>query len=413
VQFGNNNGTREFFVSGAQPPAFLTVGGQIIDVFMEPFARLLAADSTPQNFVRHKAWCNGIELNEDEIQVSLVSPTEVCLFSNGSGTNTCDTDLLFVGIATGANADQFTPQLHRDDAEALGLLSPQAPGVDQMFLTYLDLNKEFDDPSTDEAPPYVENQNPAEGEIDVLRNTAIEFRITDDYMEVNSGVDLENTIIRIRQDGGAWVVAYDGGLGGFQLGFSGEVVDPSDDGLSYDFVILPDDLLQRNVVVEVEVTTQDTSPQQNQSVSIYAFTTILDELPIQSLVVSKDGGGPFQVQVQDLAPGHYSVYLGPLRTTEDPPIVSADRLGLGTTNLVTFVDIGGGISQADGLYFPPLPIGVYGMIFVPEVGDTYLSTVAVQYLPRSFGDRTLTLRRAFPPWYKTGVRDPGSERFPQ
>jgi hypothetical protein len=98
----------------------------------------------------------------------------------------------------------------------------------------------------DTLAPFLLNRDPASGQTGVNETANILFRIDDDEV----GVDLTTVVITI--DGN---LAYDGGAGGFQAGFTGTVtaIGP----LAYDFDINPNVDLSPNSNVPVRVEAQD------------------------------------------------------------------------------------------------------------------------------------------------------------
>jgi hypothetical protein len=158
------------------------------------------------------------------------------------------------------------------------------------------------DPSSDELPPFVENQDPAPAAVDAAVDDDVLLTVTDLFEEVNSGVDLTSTLVEIEINAGGFVAAYNGGSGGFQPGFSGTVTDETDEGLSYNFVIEHADW-PAGAHIAVRVTTQDTSPNENQSVTTYEFDVaeaVITDLVVQPSSASLDGGAAVFFGAADL-----------------------------------------------------------------------------------------------------------------
>jgi hypothetical protein len=113
----------------------------------------------------------------------------------------------------------------------------------------------------DTVAPYLENLVPAASSIDIATDSDIEFRITDDV----TGVDIANTVIRVRQDYGAWETVYSSSA--FQGTYTGTVTDVFSDTKSFDVAFNRNSDFSAGALVEVQVDTRDTAtPTANQAV---------------------------------------------------------------------------------------------------------------------------------------------------
>lgn len=142
-------------------------------------------------------------------------------------------------------------------------------------------------------------------------------------------------------------------------------------------------------------------------------TAVLSGPSLVTDFAPKEGGGPFTILATGLAEGGYEVFLGPLGSDDDPQVYNGIPGSGGTILEFVETSVSGQVSAVG--YLPPLPVGgPYNFTMVPEGGGgPILAGQAVTVVPSSFRSQTMMLRRILPPWYKTGVRNPDQERFPQ
>lgn len=112
-------------------------------------------------------------------------------------------------------------------------------------------------PPADTEAPFIELLSPADATTGNARDTTISLRITDTAYDVNSGVDMTKTRIKLRVGFGSYETVYDGSAGGFQSGFSGSVTDVFADGLSYDIEFTRDSYFTGSATVQMQVHVQD------------------------------------------------------------------------------------------------------------------------------------------------------------
>lgn len=130
---------------------------------------------------------------------------------------------------------------------------------------------------------------------------------------------------------------------------------------------------------------------------------------ITSSLVQNKGGE--LITVTALIPaGTYVVHIGPLGTVGDPKVYNGIP-GSGGQNVVFAQD---GANATASFWIPPLPVGgpygatLVGVGVVNQVIDPFLTVQAQTFLNRAY-----SLRRIFPPHWKTGPRSLRNQRFPQ
>lgn len=121
---------------------------------------------------------------------------------------------------------------------------------------------------------------------------------------------------------------------------------------------------------------------------------------LEAVEIGATGGGPVTLRGTGIAPGTYSVHIGPLGTSEDPVTFPEE---------VTFEDTDTPGTVEATVYLPPLP---YGVSYRMTIG-VLVTNYAVTYYPDSFLHRTMSLRRLLPPSWRTGTRSTKNTKFPQ
>lgn len=130
---------------------------------------------------------------------------------------------------------------------------------------------------------------------------------------------------------------------------------------------------------------------------------------VEAVSLGRDGDGPFTLTVTNLEDGPYEVFVD---SGEDGflPVFP----GPGLDGIVQVI---GGVMS--GIYLPPIKPWTGSLPttrrFVFRQGDTDYTpeTETITYYPRSFRSRVLSLRKLLPSHWRLGVRDPGSDRYPQ
>ena len=248
-------------------------------------------------------------------------------------------------------------------------------------------------------PPFVENQVPAPGAIDVAIDSDIALRVDDasagvDQSTINITVNGENAVIagviQANYNGPNASIAA-GGNAGFDI-----VLDPVGD--------LPDDQL-----TPITVDATDNSGNVMTTVN-YSFTTILN-IVVTPIEVERTSNGETTLN-GNITAGFYRMYIGPNGNATDPEAFNGDvgnaAAGIEFTTVV-------GAQTTASFYLPALdPGGPYSIFLVPVGGgDTILAENIITVLPAALNAKTLSFRKLLPRYYAVGTRKPEQEDFPQ
>ena len=128
---------------------------------------------------------------------------------------------------------------------------------------------------------------------------------------------------------------------------------------------------------------------------------------ISPAVVQRDGGYEITVTLSgSVVDGLYFIHVGPNGDTTDDRCYSGIP-GQGEQIQVT--------SFVFTCWVPPMPVGgPYAFTFVPVAGgSTITSVAALPVVPQFFRNRIQSLRKIFPPFWKTGFRSLDQVEFPQ
>lgn len=129
-------------------------------------------------------------------------------------------------------------------------------------------------PLVETNPPFLQNQNPSPGQINVILNPVILFRITDNPDDLHSGVDISTLVIQVQVGAGPLVEAYNAFTGGFHNGFTGSVIDVFLNQFSYDVTVDPPGIYAGLTAITVYVQVRDKQTLVvNQLATSYSFTT--------------------------------------------------------------------------------------------------------------------------------------------
>lgn len=257
--------------------------------------------------------------------------------------------------------------------------------------------------TVDDQPPYVDDEDPYDGEAGVAIDKIISFTVND-----NIQVDQVTLHVFVQVNGGAWVLAVDNGV--LVVGTDYDVIGSSVvAGGVNGFLITLDHATDFPLgsLVAVRVKAYDTSGYLVDEV--FSFTvTVVTDVVLEPAIVEKDGGYKISVTapVATLPTGRHRVEVDgtvcfsgvPGQASEVRATVHPDDPSVVQMSFVT----------------PFLALGTYDVTFTHlDTGAVYVAVGALQYVPHTFRSGVLGLRRKLLPTWGWGYVDADEEDFPQ